>query len=134
MAVHLIKLCVGADSISDLEKWQKARVCAGQELIHVTRHMPKRADEVLDGGSLYWVINGHIAARQNILELRKVLRDGVPHCGIVYDPKLVRVVPRPHRPFQGWRYFDAKSAPKDMKKSDAGSEKIQRELAEMGLL
>lgn len=102
--------------------------------MHVTRHMPKRADEVLDGGSLYWVIHGQIAARQRILDLRTLTRDGVPHCGIIYDPQLIRVVPRPHRPFQGWRYFDPASAPKDMQKGQEGSEAIQRELAEIGLL
>lgn len=141
MTVHLIKLCVGAESITDLAEWQaqrlaeKKRARQPQELIHITRHMPKRADEVLDGGSLYWVIKGYICARQKLLELRPITHDGTPHCGLVYDKELIRVVPRAHRPFQGWRYFDPKAAPKDLAKGVGDiSEKLQRELAELGLL
>src|SRR5215475_6191009 len=91
MALHIIKLCVGCDSLSELEDWQKKRLkekrAKGQkpELIHVTRMMPKRGEEVLDGGSLYWVIKGQIAARQKLLALREVKKNGIPHCGLVYD-------------------------------------------------
>lgn len=141
MTMHLIKLCVGADSITDLTNWQAQRLKdmkrAKQtpELIHITRHMPKRAEEVLDGGSLYWVIKGYICARQQLLELRPITYNGTPHCGLVYDKELIRVVPRAHRPFQGWRYFDPKSAPKDMAANSADMpEKLQRELAAIGLL
>jgi hypothetical protein len=101
--VHLIKLCVGVDSLQELADWQKKRLkekgAKGQkpELMHVTRQTPKRADELLDGGSLYWVIKGQIAARQRLIELREVSRNGVPHCGLVYDKKLVPVRPRPRR-------------------------------------
>jgi hypothetical protein len=83
--LHLIKLCVGCDSLQDLADWQKQRLkekkTKGQkpELVHVTRQMPKRADEILDGGSLYWVIKGQIAARQRLLELRPMTVKGVPH-------------------------------------------------------
>src|SRR5579884_1007703 len=116
MTIHLIKLCVGAESIADLASWQAQ--CLTQmkhkkqkpELVHVTRHMPKRADEVLDGGSLYWVIKGCICVRQALLELRPLTQDGIPYCGLVYDKELVRVEPRPRRAFQGWRYFDPKDA------------------------
>jgi hypothetical protein len=31
---------------------------------HVTRMAPKRAVDILEGGSLYWVIKGQISARQ----------------------------------------------------------------------
>lgn len=141
MTVHLIKLCVGADSISDLHAWQKQRLAekkrAGepQELMHITRHMPKRADEVLDGGSLYWVIKGWICARQTLVELRPITYNGTPHCGLIYDKELIRVVPRAHRPFQGWRYFDPQSAPKDLaKNTEDMPEALQRELATLGLL
>lgn len=143
MTVHLIKLSVGPDSLADLEHWQKQRLrylkARGEkaELIHITRHMPKRADEVLDGGSIYWVIKGWLCARQKLLELRPMERDGVPHCGLVYDPQMIRVAPRPHRAFQGWRYFDPKDAPRDLAK-EKGSEGIPedmlRELTELGLL
>lgn len=143
MTVHLIKLSVGPDTLADLEAWQMQRLKemkrGGQkpELMHVTRHMPKRAQEVLDGGSIYWVIKGWLCARQTLLELRPLLRDGVPYCGLVYDKELVRVVPRPHRAFQGWRYFDAKDVPRDLVKGEVGEDmpdEMRRELTALGLL
>jgi hypothetical protein len=143
MTLHLIKLCVGADSLEDLAAWQAGRLKDQRkrgkkkpELIHVTRQTPKRAEELLDGGSLYWVIKGHIAVRQQLLELREVRKNGVPHCGLVYDAKLIPVLRRAHRPFQGWRYFDPKAAPPDVRDIKAGNlpDKLKGELAELGLL
>ena len=81
---------------------------------------PKRADELLNGGSLYWVIKGQIAVRQRLLELRAVTKNGMPHCGLVYDPKLVHLIPRACRPFQGWRYLAAKDAPTDARMVKGG--------------
>ena len=144
MTVHLIKLCVGATGLNDLATWQAQRLDekkrAGEklELFHVTRQTTKRAEEVLDGGSLYWVMNGFITARQRLLELRPVERDGVPHCALVYDPELITVEPRPRRPFQGWRYFEPEDAPRDMGVWMAGAEdqslSLQNELIALGLL
>lgn len=143
MTVHLIKLCVGLDTLSDLAAWQAQRLAAfgrekrSPELIHVTRQTPKRALEVLDGGSLYWVIGGWIAARQKMLELRPVVKNGVPHCGLVYAPELIAVEPRPRRPFQGWRYFDSKDSPPDLARQSGGDampEAMRRELISLGLL
>jgi hypothetical protein len=141
--LHLIKLCVGVDSLQELADWQKKRLkdkrAKGQkpELIHVTRQTPKRADELLDGGSLYWVIRGQIMARQALIELREMKKNGVPHCGLVYDKRLVPVRPRPRRAFQGWRYFDGKDAPPDiaeLKGAKGLPEALKRELAVLGLL
>jgi hypothetical protein len=141
--LHLIKLCVGCDSLSDLAAWQKHRLkekrARGQkpELIHVTRQMPKRADALLAGGSLYWVIKGQIAARQRLKELRPLKLKGVPHCGLVYDKTLVAVRPRPRSAFQGWRYFEPADAPPDLvaAKGDKNlPERLRRELAALGLL
>lgn len=143
MTLHIIKLSVGSENLDDLASWQKQRLrelkAAGRkpELIHVTRQMPKRADEVLDGGSIYWVIKGWIVARQRLLELRPLKRNGVPHCGLVYDKKLVPVEGRQRRAFQGWRYLDPKDAPPD-RKSGGGDDhlppELRRELAALGLL
>lgn len=141
--LHLIKLCVGVDSLQELADWQKKRLkekrAKGQkpELIHVTRQTPKRADELLDGGSLYWVIRGQIMARQALIELREMKKNGVPHCGLVYDKKLVPVRPRPRRAFQGWRYFEAADVPPDiaeLKGAKGLPESLKRELAVLGLL
>ena len=143
MTLHIIKLCVGVDTLQELAEWQAGRLRTLKkkrkplELIHVTRMMPKRKDEVLDGGSLYWVIKGQIAARQKLLELRKVTKGGTPHCGLVYDPKLVPVQRRAHRAFQGWRYFDPKDAPPDARGTkglESLPEKLQVELVNLGLL
>ena len=143
MTLHLIKLCVGCDSIEDLAQWQKKRLAdlkkkrRPAELIHVTRMTPKRADELLDGGSLYWVIKGQISVRQRLLALRPTTRNGAPHCGLVYDSELVYLIPRTCRPFQGWRYLAAKDAPPDARSVKGGKHlppQLRAELAALGLL
>jgi hypothetical protein len=141
VTLHLIKLCVGAESIVDLAQWQKRRAAERRKkggtgaIMHITRMTPKRADELLDGGSLYWVIKGQIAARQKLVAVRAVIREGIPHCALVLDRKIVPVVPRQHRAFQGWRYFEAMDAPPDLKGSKSQlPEKLRAELTELGLL
>ena len=150
MTVHIVKLCVGTDSIDDLADWQKRRMAeakkAGRvdakgrgEVWHTTRMFPRRRDDVLDGGSLYWVIRRVIQVRQRITDLRPVRgEDGIERCQIMLDPDLVAVRPMPRRPFQGWRYFDVEDAPKDLKGGRSALEgippKMRRDLAELGLL
>jgi hypothetical protein len=146
MALHLIKLCVGAESMRDLEEWIAERLAmkraAGEQVeqTHRTRMVPKRMGELLDGGSLYWVIKGQVAARQTILDIRPFTdTDGVGRCNIVLEPVLVPVMPRPHRPFQGWRYLVDHEKPLDLT-GGAGAaiaempEALRRELSELGLL
>ena len=141
MPLHLIKLCVGVESVQDLADWQAGRLKqlkkAGAKplLSHVTRTTPKRRDEILDGGSLYWVIKGYTAVRQPIVDLVAAEKQGVPHCAIVYAPELIPVARRAQRAFQGWRYLEAASAPPDLKGAalDAPPE-LQQALAELGLL
>jgi hypothetical protein len=145
MALHLIKLCVGCDSVQDLEGWIKQKLKDKRkrrekpEHIHRTRMVPKRATELTDGGSLYWVIRGEIMCRQRIRDVRAFRdRDGVGRCGLVLDPKVVLVAPRHYRPFQGWRYLAAADAPRDLDKAAPGAaampEKLRRELSELGLM
>jgi hypothetical protein len=144
MQLHLIKLCVGADSVKDLEDWikqrQKAKKGAGKrEHIHTTRMAPKRAEELLAGGSLYWVIRGQIMCRERLLDVRPFVdREGVGRCRLVLDGKVVLVEPRPYRAFQGWRYLTAKDAPRDLDRAAPGvknmPEHMRRELRELGLL
>lgn len=143
MGLHLIKLSVGPESLADLVAWQTKRLhekkYAGDaaELVHITRQTPKRAEDLLDGGSIYWVIGGIIVARQKLLELRPLTREGVPHCGLVYAPPMIRVQGRPHRPFQGWRYLQGKDAPPDLPAGaydEAMPEAMRRELIKAGLL
>ncbi len=137
MPLHLIKLCVGAESIEDLEAWIAECVRLDGEQIHTTRMTPKRRDEILDGGSLYWIIRGKLNCRQRILDLRSsVGADGVGRCDIVLEPSVVRVHPRPRGPFQGWRYLDPKDVPPDFAANGADDlpPELQRELREIGLL
>jgi hypothetical protein len=143
MALHLIKLCVGAGSVADLEAWIKQRFKAkknGQktERFHTTRMVPKRADELI-GGSLYWVIRGQITCRERILDIRPFTdKDGIGRCKIVLDAKVTLVEPRPRAAFQGWRYLEAKEAPRDLARAAPGAarmpEAMRRELQELGLL
>lgn len=137
MALNIIKLAVGADSIEDLVEWQTRRLKQTKKktLTHVTRMTPKRRDEILAGGSLYWVIKGYTGVRQRIVDLVEAKKDGHPACGIVYDPEIIPVSRRPARAFQGWRYLAAKDAPKDLPKSALELPlDLQKALAELGLL
>ena len=106
---------------------------------HITRMTPKRAEEILDGGSLYWVVKGLISARQPILGIEPFMdSDGVGRCRIWLDQTVIAVAPRPMRAFQGWRYYQAKSAPPDIDEAQPGfaamPEVMRRELASLGLL
>lgn len=144
MALHLIKLCVGATSIADLTSWIEGRAAdarkAGRafEQTHTTRMVPTRTADLLDGGSLYWVIQGQVSARQKLLDIRPFVDgDGVRRCHLVLEPKVIPVSPRPSRPFQGWRYLAAKDAPADIDSHSPEAdlpEAMRRELRELGLL
>lgn len=143
--LHLVKLCVGADSIEDLADWQAARIAerAGAGLDprprHVTRMWPRRQDALLAGGSLYWVIRGLILVRQRIVRLDPVTgEDGIARCALVLDPGLVRVEARPRAAFQGWRYLAAADAPADLDGGTADNpglpQDMQAALAALGVL
>lgn len=143
--MHLLKLCVGADSILDLETWVEERVSerrrkgGAARSQHVTRMTPTRKDELIDGGSLYWVIKGQISARQRLLEIEPFVDvDGIGRCRLWLDPEVVHVSPRPYRAFQGWRYLAQKDAPADLGVAASGAvempEAMRRELGELGLL
>jgi hypothetical protein len=145
MALHLIKLCVGADSIQDLRDWVGERslhaIAAGLEphSVHTTRMVPKRVNELLDAGSLYWVIKGQVSARQNIIDIRTATgADGIQRCQLVLGPEVIETATQPKRPFQGWRYLKAEEAPRDLGALGddvaAMPEDLRRELTELGLL
>jgi hypothetical protein len=144
MPLHLIKLCVGCDSVKDLEDWVKQRIKAlkkgaPREHTHTTRMVPKRADDLADGGSLYWVIRGQIMCRERIVAIRPFVdKEGVGRCRIAMVPKVILVEPRPFRAFQGWRYLAPKDAPRDLDRAAPGArdmpETLRRELTQLGLL
>lgn len=138
MTLHLMKLCVGADSMEDLALWQDQRLRARQDLAHVTRMMPKHAPEILAGGSLFWIIKGQMRVRQRITAIEPFVdRDGISRCALHFDALLVPVRPVPRRPFQGWRYLAAGDAPPDLPAGFAGDgmpEAMRVELSALGLL
>jgi hypothetical protein len=139
MTLNLIKLCVGAESIADLEEWIALRLRLAGEQIHTTRMMPKNREAILDGGSLFWVIKGIVSCRQRILDLRgRRDEDGISRCDIVLAPAVVPVDPRPRGPFQGWRYLKTVDSPPDL--AGAGTPdadlpmELQRQLRVIGLV
>ena len=139
MALNLVKLCVGVSEIEELERWIKDWRAGRETLDHTTRMFPKRKDEILPGGSLYWVIRGLILCRQPIAGLVPVTgEDGIERCRIDFKPKIIHVRPAPRRAFQGWRYLEAKEAPRDLTRIAPGlramPEEMRRELRDLGLI
>lgn len=145
MPLHLIKLCVGAQTIGDLETFVEERILVRRrrgepELSwHITRIAPRRAAELLDGGSLYWVIKGRVSARQNLYAIEPFVdSDGIGRCRLELAPQVIAVAPRPCRAFQGWRYLADTDRPPDLDLGrDHGTEMpedLRRTLCELGLL
>ncbi len=138
MTVHLIKLCVGIAEVEELAAWQERRRKQSKRVWHVTRMAPTRAAELVDGGSMYWVIRGTVLVRQRIEAVERYTdEEGIGRCKLVFDPELVPVRPVPRRAFQGWRYLSETDAPPDLPPSPAGDElppKLRAELAALGLL
>jgi hypothetical protein len=136
LPLHLIKLAVGAQSLDDVSRWQASRP---RPLKHQTRNMPRRAAEIIDGGSIYWVINRFLSARQRVVGIVEGKRaDGTACTDLLLDRALVPVQGRPVKPFQGWRYLSATDAPLDAPSGSANApalpESLRRELASLGLL
>lgn len=139
--INLAKLCVGAESIADLEAWIKRRAAERGDAfrhVHVTRMWPKQEAKVLAGGSLYWVIKGMIQCRQKIIGLEEVIgADGIRRCAILMDPEVVRTATAPRRPFQGWRYLKPDDAPPDLpghrRAETTLPSKLEQALSEIGL-
>lgn len=143
MVVNLVKLSVGTQSIDGLEAWIKKRVAINKKTSfgpvydHVTRMHPRRMDELLEGGSIYWVIKGVILCRQKIVEIQKVSGgDGIERSALLMAPKLIRTEPQMRRAFQGWRYLNGEDAPNDL---GTGADRnmppeLQLKLADLGLL
>ncbi|WP_170357105.1 DUF1489 family protein [Ruegeria arenilitoris] len=139
--INLVKLSVGSESVDSLIAWQdsyRGRFADGLPR-HITRMWPKREPEILNGGSIFWVIKGVIQCRQRILRLDEVTgEDGIRRCAIVLDPQVHRTQGAQKRPFQGWRYLKPEDSPADLPESraqdDALPEDLNRALAEIGVL
>jgi hypothetical protein len=140
MTLHLVKLAVGVDDVAAFADWVALRVGEARErgerpvVHHVTRRMPKRAAELLQGGSLFWVVSGAIRVRQRLLGFEAVDVGGKPSCAIVLEGALIPTRAKKHRPFQGWRYLEAKDAPRDLGGLAAMPPEMADELRELGLI
>lgn len=141
MKLHLIKLCVGAETLEDLIQWRKERLALRGKnpdirSEHITRSVPKRRKELLDGGSLYWVIKGQIQARQTLEDIVPFKdKEGISRCKLVFGDEVIPTQWQARRAFQGWRYLEERDAPRDIKKGDDNIDpKLYAELAELGLL
>jgi hypothetical protein len=145
MTLHLMRLAVGVRDIEHLASIQKKRKSiilpkkAGRAVPSYTTHMPKRTEELLEGGSLYWVIKGWMRVRQRLMGFRPYVDDeGKARCMLLLDRELVPILPTAFKPFQGWRYLELANAPKDLAKAGKGAAKMPpkmlAELRELGLL
>lgn len=142
--IHMIKLCVGVATLEELESYRNERAHwwgadYGEDVhVHRTRTRPKRAAEMEGSSSIYWVISGVIRCRQPILRLAEAIDEqGLPCCDIIMAPDMIRTVPRPKGPFQGWRYIDSKDAPSDLAAggfAEEGDAALAEELARLGLI
>lgn len=134
--IHLIKLAVGCDDLDMLKSFQAERLRAHGTIFHLTRMMPKRAEDLVEGGSLYWVIKGQMAARQRIVEVLADTDDeGRGRCRLILDAEVVEVESRPMRPFQGWRYLEPKDAPADRRPGEQEPPpEMAAELRRLGLI
>lgn len=139
--VNLIKLSVGTENVEDMADWQATKRAQATDGLprHVTRMWPKREAEILNGGSIYWVVKGVVQCRQKIIRLDEIIgSDGIRRCAIVLDPELIRTQGSLKRPFQGWRYLKATDAPPDLPKGRSSEDplpiELNRALAEIGVL
>ena len=139
--INLVKLSVGTETVANLADWQASPMAQTPDNLprHITRMWPKRGDELLNGGSIYWVIKGVVLCRQTVLRLDEVTgSDGIRRCAIVLDPQLVPVAATPKRAFQGWRYLQTTDAPPDLSQSRPNDDdlppELQAALASIGIL
>jgi hypothetical protein len=137
----MIKLCVGITSVKHLQEVRKQRIERGEGrsdglVLHRTRMMPRRRDEIIGKGSLYWVIAGKVQCRQLIVDLEPTTDiEGKKYCNILMQPKIIHTIPQPKKAFQGWRYLPLNDAPDDLDGNiDEASTKIAAELAALGLI
>ncbi len=140
----MLKLSVGIDDIDHLKSVQRRRrreiesAGHGDKLWHQTRHMPRRSEELLDGGSIYWVIKGVIRVRQRLRDFEILTGDDKGRrCRIILDPTLVPTDHMPRRPFQGWRYLENVDAPADLGTRETGEDmppELVAELRALGLM
>ena len=142
MSLHILKMAVGVDSVPMLREIQNRRLenaGRGGDLRHLTRNYPRRAEKIIDGGSIFWIIKGYVRARQRILRIdHAVNSEGRRRCAFILDPELFETDLKPQRPLQGWRYLEPTDAPADRRENDLAEDGLPPEMAaelrQLGLL
>ena len=145
MTINLLKMSVGVESIKQLEQKQIQKLSDAvnrnekPEIIHITRNTPRRTNEVLQGGSIYWVIKRFVLVRQKVKDVRQIeVKNGKKKCAIILHPDLIKTEIKKIRPFQGWRYLSEQDAPKDLPKTLLSNNNLPieliNELRHLGLL
>ena len=141
MTIHLVKMAVGIGSVEHLKNIQnKLRANNNDILHHYTRNKPKRSCELLDGGSIFWIIKGYVRVKQRIFAIDEIFdQTRKKRCIITLDSKLARVEMLAHKPIQGWRYMEDRFAPKTINEGYAASidnfpETMVKELKSLGLI
>ena len=138
-SIHLVKLSVGTKSIEDLTEWQSSSVMQSSDSCprHVTRMWPKREEELLNGGSIYWVFRGLILARQEIIGFQEIIgQDKISRCGLILSTVIYKTKPQPKKAFQGWRYLKNEDSPIDVGKynqKEALPDSMELELSRLGV-
>ncbi|MGI8839666.1 MAG: DUF1489 domain-containing protein [Caulobacteraceae bacterium] len=135
MTLHLIKLCVGCDSVDELLAWWRGSHARGRPWIMRTRQTPRRAAELIDGGSLYRVYRGFVLSRQRILAVETVGAGAAARCEVTLDETVMLTAPTPRRAFQGWRYLAGAGAPADLHEAGRGEAmplELARQLRDLG--
>ena len=134
MPLNLIKLCVGCDTVEELAEWSREEMKDGRPWIMRTRQTPKRATELVGGGSLFRVFKGFVLCRQRILAVDTVGAGVATRCEVTLDPDMVLTVPTPRRAFQGWRYLVPEEAPADLREfaEDGAPAELAKRLREIG--
>jgi hypothetical protein len=139
--LHLMKLAVGVRDIAHLAELQADRALRAPPLRHRTRSFPRRAAEITEGGSMYWIVAGAMVVRQRVVDIQEDTWDDGSKCtALLLDPVLVPVSARLMKPFQGWRYLPEADAPPDIvtgkrgRGTSAMPPELQRALRELCLI
>lgn len=139
--MHLLKLSVGSESVDSMAAWQSTPRAQGPDGLprHITRMWPRQEEKILEGGSIFWVVQGFIRCRQRVLRFDEVIgQDGIRRCAFVLDPEIIRTTTAKRRPFQGWRYLAPEDAPSDLPRArqseDTLPDDLSAALADIGVL
>ena len=145
MYANFLRTGVGVESIEHLYEIQhghrQIKFNGENHAYLFTRRTPTRANDLINGGSVYWIIKRQICARQTIADIQTLKdEDDKPFCHVIMNQQIYLTQPVAHKHIQGWRYLSPEKAPKDIglftpnNRPDDIPPELAAELAEAGLL